>query len=82
MPSLWLTGAIGISVATVRLEIALILSVLTFFTLRTMASAKGPMDKDETKPSCSTYRDLDLPLDLKSAHPGTIWRIFLRKYAR
>ena len=38
--SLWLTGAIGISVATGRLEIALILSILTFFTLRVMTSAK------------------------------------------
>ncbi len=38
--SLWSTGAIGISVATGRLEIALILSAMTFFTLRIMTSAK------------------------------------------
>lgn len=38
--SLWLTGAIGISVATGSFEIALILSVLTFFTLRYMTAAK------------------------------------------
>ncbi|HEX5791928.1 MAG TPA: MgtC/SapB family protein [Rheinheimera sp.] len=47
--SLWLTGAIGVSVATGRLEIALVLSVLTFFTLRIMTSAKllmgSPQDK-------------------------------------
>ena len=41
--SLWLTGAIGISVATGRLEIALVLSVLTFLTLRIMPSAKELM---------------------------------------
>tara|TARA_R110002049_G_scaffold71546_2_gene184209 strand:- start:7036 stop:7503 length:468 start_codon:yes stop_codon:yes gene_type:complete len=41
--SLWLTGAIGISVATGRYEIALILSALTFVTLRVMTSAKGLM---------------------------------------
>jgi putative Mg2+ transporter-C (MgtC) family protein len=38
--SLWLTGAIGISVATGRLEIALVLSALTFFTLRLLTPAK------------------------------------------
>lgn len=47
--SLWLTGAIGVSVATGRLEIALILSALTFFTLRLMTPAKTmvgtPQDK-------------------------------------
>ncbi|MGM0912917.1 MAG: MgtC/SapB family protein [Pseudomonadota bacterium] len=46
--SLWSTGAIGISVATGRLEIALVLSVLTFFTLRVMSKAKvlkGPGEK-------------------------------------
>lgn len=38
--SLWSTGAIGLSVATGRLEIALVLSAMTFFTLRVMTSAK------------------------------------------
>lgn len=38
--SLWLTGAIGLSVAAGRLEIALVLSVLTFVTLRIMTEAK------------------------------------------
>lgn len=45
--SLWVTGAIGISVATGRLEIALVLSVMTFVTLLVMSSAKGVMDIDE-----------------------------------
>lgn len=45
--SLWLTGAIGVSVATGRLEIALVMSALTFFTLRVMTSAKELMDTPE-----------------------------------
>ena len=45
--SLWSTGAIGISVATGRLEVALMLSVLTFVTLRVMTSAKVLMDTPE-----------------------------------
>lgn len=49
--SLWLTGAIGISVATGRLEIALILSVLTFLTLRIVTPAKDLMDTEEDNPS-------------------------------
>lgn len=44
--SLWSTGAIGVAVATGRLEIALILSVLTFFTLRIMTSAKALGDTE------------------------------------
>ncbi|KUM52533.1 MgtC/SapB family protein [Rheinheimera sp. EpRS3] len=47
--SLWLTGAIGVSVATGRLEIALILSALTFFTLRIMTSAKLLMRSPDDK---------------------------------
>ncbi|WP_409522997.1 MgtC/SapB family protein [Nitrincola sp. MINF-07-Sa-05] len=47
--SLWLTGAIGVSVATGRLEIALILSALTFFTLRIMTPAKVFMGPREDK---------------------------------
>lgn len=47
--SLWVTGAIGISVATGRLEIALVLSVMTFVTLLVMTSAKGVMDIGEDK---------------------------------
>lgn len=49
--SLWLTGAIGISVATERLEIALVLSALTFFTLRLMTSAKEILDTHKDKES-------------------------------
>lgn len=48
--SLWLTGAIGVSVATGRLEIALILSALTFLTLRIMTSAKVFLDATDDKP--------------------------------
>lgn len=47
--SLWLTGAIGVSVATGRLEIALILSALTFFTLRFMTPAKVLLGSSEDK---------------------------------
>ncbi len=47
--SLWSTGAIGISVATGRLEIALLLSVMTFFTLRIMTSAKVLIDTGDNK---------------------------------
>lgn len=39
--SLWATGAIGLSVATGRLEIAVVLSGLTFLTLSMLTSAKG-----------------------------------------
>lgn len=47
--SLWVTGTIGISVATGRLEIAVVLSVMTFLTLRIMTSAKGIMDNGGDK---------------------------------
>lgn len=47
--ALWLTGAIGMSVATGRLEIALILSMLTFFTLRIMTPAKTLIRPPESK---------------------------------
>lgn len=47
--SLWSTGAIGISVATGQLEIALILNVLIFFTLRIMTLAKVFMSIPGTK---------------------------------
>lgn len=47
--SLWLTGAIGISVATGRLEIALVLSAMTFFTLRLMSPAKANVGEQEDK---------------------------------
>ena len=39
--SIWGTGAIGVAVAFDRLEIALVLSVLTFLTLRYVTRLKG-----------------------------------------
>ncbi|WP_043319604.1 MgtC/SapB family protein [Microbulbifer sp. HZ11] len=42
--SLWATGAIGLAVATDRLEVAIVISLLTFFTLRVMHSAKSHLD--------------------------------------
>ena len=45
--SLWLTGAMGVSVAVGRLEIALVLSVLTFVTLRVMSEAKTMVETKE-----------------------------------
>jgi len=47
--SLWLTGAMGLSVAAGRLEIALVLSVLTFVTLRMLTEAKTMVDQPEDK---------------------------------
>ena len=47
--SLWLTGAIGVSVATGRLELALILSILTFVTLRLLTPAKMLMGSQRGK---------------------------------
>ena len=38
--SLWITGAIGISVAWQRFEIAILLSLLTFLTLTLVPEAK------------------------------------------
>lgn len=49
--NLWLTGAIGISVATGRLEIALLLSVLTFVTLRILTPAKQLLGTPNHKPN-------------------------------
>jgi len=43
--SLWTTGAIGLAVASHRLEIALLLSVTTFLTLHFLRSAKGELDR-------------------------------------
>lgn len=45
--SLWATGAIGLSVATGRLEIALVLSGLTFLTLSMLGNAKGFIQSDK-----------------------------------
>ncbi|WP_213999812.1 MgtC/SapB family protein [Arsukibacterium sp.] len=47
--SLWLTGAIGLSVAAGLLEIALVLSVLTFITLRMLTEAKTMVEQPKDK---------------------------------
>ena len=44
--SLWATGAIGLSVASHRLEIALLISTLTFFTLRFLKPIAASADDD------------------------------------
>lgn len=46
--SLWITGAIGIAVAWQRFEIAVLLSLLTFFTLTLVPSAKKMVNGDES----------------------------------
>lgn len=45
--SLWVTGAIGIAVAANRLEIAMLLSLLTFVTLRLLTSAKDHINHQD-----------------------------------
>ena len=45
--SLWATGAIGLAVASRRLEIALLISVMTFFTLRYLKPIASGQDADE-----------------------------------
>jgi putative Mg2+ transporter-C (MgtC) family protein len=45
--SLWATGAIGVSIAWQRLEIALILSMLTFLTLQLMPEVKPMVETDK-----------------------------------
>ena len=42
--SLWVTGAIGLAVAGGRLEIALLLSLTTFITLRFLKSEEKKTD--------------------------------------
>lgn len=51
--SLWGTGAIGIAVAWQRYEIAIILSLLTFLTLKFISPVKGAVDSpdDQTTPA-------------------------------
>lgn len=44
--SLWSTGAIGLAVASHRLEIALVISVLTFLTLRFLKPIAASQDDD------------------------------------
>lgn len=47
--SIWTTGLIGIAVAADRYEIALLLSLLTFLTLRVGRHLKGQVPKSETE---------------------------------
>ena len=44
--SLWATGAIGLAVASQRLEIALLISAVTFFTLRFLKPIAASGDDD------------------------------------
>ncbi|MEQ8857565.1 MAG: MgtC/SapB family protein [Pseudomonadales bacterium] len=44
--ALWATGAIGLSVASQRLEIALVISVVTFFTLHFLKPLVHPVDDE------------------------------------
>ncbi len=46
--SLWATGAIGLSVAVHRLEIAIAISLLTFLTLRFLKPVKSQIEQDGT----------------------------------
>ena len=45
--SIWNTGAIGLAVAFDRLEIAIVLSVLNFLTLRLFGKIKDKVDSTE-----------------------------------
>lgn len=45
--SIWAVGAIGIAVAWQRIEIALVLSIITFFTLRVVGNWKEHMSLNE-----------------------------------
>ena len=45
--SIWNTGAIGLAVAYRRFEIAIVLSLLNFITLRLVGRIKDKMDLDE-----------------------------------
>lgn len=47
--SLWGTAAIGIAVATHRLEIAILLCVVTFVTLQVMAKVKKKVPENEER---------------------------------
>ncbi len=44
--SLWATGAIGLAVASQRIEIALVISAMTFFTLRFLKPLAASGDDD------------------------------------
>ena len=46
--SLWATGAIGLAVASQRLEIALLISAMTFLTLRFLKPIAASEDNDDS----------------------------------
>ena len=45
--SLWTTGAIGVAVAFRRLEVAMLLSIITFATLQLIPAVKPLVDSDQ-----------------------------------
>jgi len=45
--NIWNTGAIGLAVAWQRFEIALVLSLVNFLTLRIMSGVKEDMDHEK-----------------------------------
>lgn len=47
--SIWGTAAIGIAVGTHRLEIALLLSIVTFITLQVMSKVKSKVPENEDR---------------------------------
>lgn len=49
--SLWATGAIGLAVASKRLEIALLISAMTFLTLRYLKPIAAKQDDDVSEDS-------------------------------
>ncbi|HSH84666.1 MAG TPA: MgtC/SapB family protein [Guyparkeria sp.] len=49
--SLWATGGIGVAVAWNHFEVAVLLSVITFASLRLLSSAKTVLNDDEGKSS-------------------------------
>ena len=48
--SIWATGAIGGAVAFARFEIAMLISLVTFLTLRLMEPIKEKIDEGDGKP--------------------------------
>ena len=52
--SIWATGAIGGAVAFARFEIAILISLVTFLTLRLMEPIKEKIDEGDGKPGPDT----------------------------
>ena len=55
--SIWATGAIGGAAAFSRYEIAVVISIVTFLTLRFMSPIKEKLDHKEEKPTASSLED-------------------------